>query len=159
MTGLPELGTAISTTTLRHNPLNAVTATVERVTYSDGRTAVRKELRKPVDSTGPWAASTDPRHWNYWRRELEVYQDDELRSQLADAGLVLPQAEIVEHPTVPYSSSKTSAALPAPSSVWLSTQSSPGHADAGRRGRRPSARGPRPASSATTPRRVTSPGI
>ncbi len=98
MTGLPELGTAISTTTLRHNPLNAVTATVERVTYSDGRTAVRKELRKPVDSTGPWAASTDPRHWNYWRRELEVYQDDELRSQLADAGLVLPQAEIVEHP-------------------------------------------------------------
>src|SRR3954451_15754793 len=98
MTGLPELGTAISTTTLRHNPLNAVTATGERVTYSDGRTAVRKELRKPVDSTGPWSASTDPRHWNYWRRELEVYQDDELRSQLADAGLVLPAAQVDERP-------------------------------------------------------------
>ena len=93
MTGDAE----ISTATLRHNPLNAVTATVERITYTDGRTAVRKQLRKPVDSTGPWAASTDPRHWNYWRRELEVYQDDELRKQLADAGLVLPAAEVEEH--------------------------------------------------------------
>jgi hypothetical protein len=92
MTGDAE----ISTTTLRHNPLNAVTATVERITYADGRSAVRKVLRKPVDSTGPWAASTDPRHWNYWRRELEVYQDDELRKQLADAGLVLPDAEVNE---------------------------------------------------------------
>ena len=93
MTGDAE----ISTATLRHNPLNAVTATVERITYPDGRTAVRKQLRKPVESTGPWAASTDPRHWNYWRRELEVYQDEELRKQLADAGLVLPAAEVEEY--------------------------------------------------------------
>ena len=85
--------TEVGTTTLRHNPLNAVTANVERVTYADGRTAVRKELRRPADSSGPWAASTDPRHWNYWRRELEVYRDDELREQLADAGLVLPAAQ------------------------------------------------------------------
>ncbi|TCO46958.1 hypothetical protein EV646_106197 [Kribbella antiqua] len=85
-----------STTTLRHNPLNAVTATVERVTYDDGRTIVRKELRKPVDSVGPWAASEDPRHWNYWRRELEVYGDDVLRRQLADAGLPLPEADVEE---------------------------------------------------------------
>ena len=93
MTGDAE----ISTATLRHNPLDAVTATVERITYPDGRTAVRKHLRKPVESTGPWAASTDPRHWNYWRRELEVYQDEELRKQLADAGLVLPAAEVEEY--------------------------------------------------------------
>ncbi|WP_233712172.1 aminoglycoside phosphotransferase family protein [Kribbella turkmenica] len=88
-----EIGTA----TLRHNPLNAVTATVERVTYADGRTLVRKVLQKPVSSTGPWAASEEPRHWNYWRREVEVYRDDELRKQLADAGLVLPAAGVVEH--------------------------------------------------------------
>jgi hypothetical protein len=94
MTAQPEVGTA----TLRHNPLNAVTATVERITYADGHTAVRKQLQSPVDSTGPWAASTDPRHWNYWRRELEVYQDDELRGRLADAGLVLPGAEVEERP-------------------------------------------------------------
>lgn len=89
--------TEVGTTTLRHNPLNAVTANVERVTYADGRTAVRKELRRPSDSSGPWAASTDPRHWNYWRREVEVYRDDELREQLADAGLVLPAAQVDEH--------------------------------------------------------------
>ncbi|MFF0344280.1 aminoglycoside phosphotransferase [Kribbella sp. NPDC004875] len=94
MTGHPEVGTA----TLRHNPLNAVTATVERVTYADGRTAVRKELRRPTESAGPWAASTDPRHWNYWRRELDVYRDDELRGRLADAGLVLPAAQLDEWP-------------------------------------------------------------
>ncbi|WP_410790725.1 aminoglycoside phosphotransferase [Kribbella sp. C-35] len=90
--------TEVGTTTLRHNPLNAVTANVERVTYADGRTAVRKELRRPRDAPGPWAASTDPRHWNYWRRELEVYRDDELREQLADAGLVLPAAQVDEQP-------------------------------------------------------------
>lgn len=90
--------TEVGTTTLRHNPLNAVTANVERVTYADGRTAVRKELRRPSNSSGPWAASTDPRHWNYWRRELEVYRDDELREQLADAGLVLPAAQVDERP-------------------------------------------------------------
>jgi hypothetical protein len=90
--------TEVGTTTLRHNPLNAVTANVERVTYADGRTAVRKELRRPSNSSGPWAASADPRHWNYWRRELEVYRDDELREQLADAGLVLPAAQVDEQP-------------------------------------------------------------
>ncbi|MET7279416.1 aminoglycoside phosphotransferase [Kribbella sp. NPDC005582] len=84
-------------TTLRHNPLNAVTETVERLTYADGRTAIRKRLRRPVGaSEGPWAASTDPRHWNYWRREIEVYRDEELRAQLKAAGLVLPEAEVVE---------------------------------------------------------------
>ncbi|MEU8225780.1 aminoglycoside phosphotransferase [Kribbella sp. NPDC048915] len=90
--------TEVGTTTLRHNPLNAVTATVERVTYADGRTAVRKELKKPTETEGPWAASTDPRHWNYWRRELEVYRDDELRAQLAGTGLILPAAQVDEGP-------------------------------------------------------------
>jgi hypothetical protein len=88
--------TEVGRVTLRHNPLNAVTANVERITYADGRTAVRKELRRPVSEEGPWAASTDPRHWNYWRRELEVYRDDELRQRLADAGLVLPAAQVDE---------------------------------------------------------------
>ncbi|NUR96260.1 MAG: aminoglycoside phosphotransferase, partial [Kribbellaceae bacterium] len=74
--------------------LNAVTVNVERVTYADGRTAVRKQLQAPTNEPGPWAASNDPRHWNYWRRELEVYRDAELRDRLADAGLVLPEAEI-----------------------------------------------------------------
>jgi hypothetical protein len=77
---------AVSTTTLRHNPLNAVTATVERLTDATGRTVIYKELRQPT-GVDAWAASADPRHWNYWRRELEVYQDASLRQQLQDTGL------------------------------------------------------------------------
>ncbi len=91
-------GRGIARETLRHNPLNAVTAAVERVTGENGETFIRKELREPSDSVGPWAASSDPRHWNYWRRELEIYQDPELRAQLQGTGLVLPKAEVEEHP-------------------------------------------------------------
>jgi hypothetical protein len=83
--------------TLRHNPLNAVTAAVERLTGADGRTVIRKELREPQEVAGAWAASNDPRHWNYWRREVEVYRDEELRRQVQEAGLVLPEAEVEEH--------------------------------------------------------------
>ncbi|GAA1590306.1 hypothetical protein GCM10009789_49940 [Kribbella sancticallisti] len=84
-------------TTLRHNPLNAVTATVERLTYPDGQTVIRKVLQEPQETTGPWAASTDPRHWNYWRRELEVYRDQELRDHLDGTGLALPEAKTEEY--------------------------------------------------------------
>jgi hypothetical protein len=89
---------AVSTTTLRHNPLNAVTATVERLADATGRTVIYKELRQPTGMDDAWAASADPRHWNYWRRELEVYQDASLRQQLQGTGLALPEAEVVEQP-------------------------------------------------------------
>ena len=80
---------------LRHNPLNAVTASVERVHLADGTTRVRKELRRPsAADTGPWAGSDDPRHWNYWRREAEVYGSAAVRAGLRDTGLDLPAAEI-----------------------------------------------------------------
>ncbi|QNE21007.1 aminoglycoside phosphotransferase family protein [Kribbella qitaiheensis] len=87
---------SVSTSTLRHNPLNGVTASVERLTTADGRTVIRKELSAPGDSQGPWAASADPRHWNYWRREVDVYQDGDLRQQLTDAGIALPEVEVEE---------------------------------------------------------------
>jgi hypothetical protein len=81
--------------TLRHNPLNAVTASVERVHRADGSTVVRKELRRPAATdTGPWAGSHDPRHWNYWRREAEVYASAKVRAGLRDTGLDLPAAQV-----------------------------------------------------------------
>ena len=89
---------ATNATALRHNPLNAVTAKVERITDAEGHTLIRKELQEPTGTEGPWKASEEPRHWNYWRRELEVYRDDRLREQLAGTGLVLPAAEVEEHP-------------------------------------------------------------
>lgn len=82
---------------LRHNPLNAVTASVERVTDPSGNTLVRKELTAPETGATQdprWAASDDPRHWNYWRREAEVYRSSELRDSLRGTGLDLPAATV-----------------------------------------------------------------
>jgi hypothetical protein len=96
--GLVNVGDgAVSRTTLRHNPTNAVTQTVERLTDAADRTVIRKVLRHPTGSDGVWAASNDPRHWNYWRREVEVYRDEDLRTQLLGAGLILPDAEVEAH--------------------------------------------------------------
>jgi hypothetical protein len=58
-------------TTLTHNPLNGVTAGVWR----DGD-VVRKVLTQRREAPEGWKASTDPRHWNYWRREALVYETD-----------------------------------------------------------------------------------
>jgi hypothetical protein len=91
-------------TPLRHNPLNLVTRSVERITDHTGKTVIRKELARPrrgVDqpsaAAASWAGSLDPRHWNYWRREVEVYSDGELRARLEEAGLYLAEAEIDEY--------------------------------------------------------------
>ena len=59
----------MAATPLTHNPLNGVTAGVWR----EGDT-VRKVLTRRREAPEHWAASDDPRHWNYWRREAHVYQ-------------------------------------------------------------------------------------
>ena len=89
---------------MRHNPLNAVTAIVERVTDAAGRTLIRKELRRPDPSStegtpGAWAASTDPQHWNYWRREADAYLSGPLREGLQAAGLDIAHADVEETDT------------------------------------------------------------
>jgi hypothetical protein len=91
----------VSRETLRHNPLNAVTAVVERVTDAAGRTLIRKELRRPDagltgGSPAPWAASMDPEHWNYWRREADAYLSVPLRDGLQVAGLDMAAADVEE---------------------------------------------------------------
>ncbi|NUP22657.1 MAG: aminoglycoside phosphotransferase [Streptomyces sp.] len=58
---------------LVHNPGNGVTAGVWRVVVGD-RSAVLKVLTRRKEATGRWAATDDPRHWNYWRREAHVYE-------------------------------------------------------------------------------------
>jgi hypothetical protein len=65
-------------TLLTHNPSNAVTGGIWRVALDDGTTAVVKVITRGTDHTGHagWAASEDPHHFNYWRREVEVYRAD-----------------------------------------------------------------------------------
>ncbi|WP_151475501.1 protein kinase family protein [Streptomyces albicerus] len=60
--------------TLTHNPKNGVTGGVWRVTAGE-RSAVLKVLTRAKDTTETWAASEDPRHWNFWRREAHVYEE------------------------------------------------------------------------------------
>jgi hypothetical protein len=59
----------MSGTPLTHNPLNGVTAGVWR----EGG-IVRKLLTRRRAAPEHWAASSDPQHWNYWRREALVYR-------------------------------------------------------------------------------------
>jgi hypothetical protein len=58
---------------LTHNPFNGVTAGVWRVA-AGGRSAVLKVLTRAKETHAQWAASDDPRHWNYWRREAQAYE-------------------------------------------------------------------------------------
>ncbi|MEU9291277.1 hypothetical protein AB0D57_43335 [Streptomyces sp. NPDC048275] len=58
---------------LVHNPANGVTGGVWRVT-ADDRSAVLKVLTRTKDTSARWAASDDPRHWNFWCREAHVYE-------------------------------------------------------------------------------------
>ncbi|GGJ21543.1 aminoglycoside phosphotransferase [Streptomyces brasiliensis] len=66
-------GRAYTLEPLVHNPRNGVTAGVWRV-RAGGRSAVLKVLTRSKAADGRWAASNDPRHWNYWRREAHVYE-------------------------------------------------------------------------------------
>jgi hypothetical protein len=74
---------------LRHNPGNAVTGGVDRLTWPDGSRLVRKRLLRPgVRTSRPaWAASDDPRHWNSWRREELALTSQELVGSLRGTGL------------------------------------------------------------------------
>lgn len=71
-----ELGQQAPVVTgLAHNPLNRVTGGLHRVTWSNGR-AARKHLTRFGDGAAHWAPSTDPRHFNYWAREAEIYRSE-----------------------------------------------------------------------------------
>ncbi|HEX8101915.1 MAG TPA: phosphotransferase [Solirubrobacteraceae bacterium] len=55
-------------TTPAHNPLNGVTAAI----WTEGA-VVHKVLTRRREAPAHWAASSDPRHWNYWKREALAY--------------------------------------------------------------------------------------
>jgi hypothetical protein len=56
-------------TPLTHNRLNGVTADIWR--QGD---VVHKVLTRRREVPAHWAASEDMRHWNYWKREAQVYE-------------------------------------------------------------------------------------
>jgi hypothetical protein len=100
-------------TPLDHNPLNGVTGGLWR---SGG--AVHKRLTRRAGAPVHWAASTEPRHWNYWRREALV------RAQ-GGPGLVGGRDFAGDAPGSRTDSSRTTAA-PAPPTTHCSTTLRPG---------------------------------
>lgn len=77
---------------LTHNPMNAVTGGVFRITTPD-TTAVLKVLTDGAGADAAprhWQASDDPRHFNYWRREAEIYLSD-LPALYRPAGVDAPR--------------------------------------------------------------------
>ncbi|MBK9178774.1 MAG: aminoglycoside phosphotransferase [Acidimicrobiales bacterium] len=58
---------------LPHNRANGVTLGLWREWYR-GSTAVVKAIGRRADAPAHWAPSDDPRHWNYWRREILAYR-------------------------------------------------------------------------------------
>ena len=75
---------------LTHNPANGVTAAVWRRGPVLHKVLTRRRPAPPY-----WAASDDPRHWNYWKREALVYRTGLPRR----LGLSAPRLlEVVESP-------------------------------------------------------------
>jgi hypothetical protein len=84
------VGTPLDTTLLAHNPLNAVTGGIWRVS-GPKRSVILKVVTDGSRHAGPtwWAASREDRHWNSWRREVLAYRE-ELASRFAPDGVGAP---------------------------------------------------------------------
>jgi hypothetical protein len=77
---------------LTHNPLNAVTGGIWRVTAGDATAVCKVVTDGAGDRAAPahWEASADLRHFNYWRREVEAYASD-LAAEFRPDGVDAPR--------------------------------------------------------------------
>lgn len=84
---------------LTHNEFNGATGGIWRV-RRDGRSTILKIVRPPGRSGPPhWAASDDPGHWNYWRRETLAYRTGLAASAYAEGGIRAPELwDMVDRP-------------------------------------------------------------
>ena len=84
---------------LLHNAGNDATGGIWRVPR-DGGTAVLKLALPPAgESSSMFASSTDPGHWNYWRRESLAYSSGLAATAYAGVGLSAPELlELRERP-------------------------------------------------------------
>jgi hypothetical protein len=59
---------------LTHNPANAATGGIWRVSRDSGTAILKLAVPPAPGAPRAWATSTDPGHWNYWKREVLAYR-------------------------------------------------------------------------------------
>ena len=77
--------------TLTHNRSNAATGGIWRVRGGSGPRVLKIAQAGTDDPTLQWSTSTEPTHFNYWRRESLAYRSGLVASVYAGAGLRGPR--------------------------------------------------------------------
>src|SRR5215475_13520728 len=72
---------------LTHNPFNAATGGIWRVTTAAGTRVLKIAKPGTEDGTLQWGTSNDPTHFNYWQREPLAYRSGLVASAYGDAAL------------------------------------------------------------------------
>ncbi|WP_223874758.1 aminoglycoside phosphotransferase family protein [Salinispora oceanensis] len=76
---------------LRHNRGNAATYGIWRVRGAAGQAVLKIYRPGAPGYTGFWPTSTEPTHWNYWRRESLAYAEGLTSTAYAEAGVSGPE--------------------------------------------------------------------